>query len=551
VKSVPAFYLPYLIYPIEDDQRSTGILFPHFGQSDTRGYNMGTGFFWAMNRSFDQTFYVDYFSKSGYGFGHEFRYALDSPSRGNFRSYGFRRSDLGGAWEHEFNWNAIQMLPWKWRATVDVQHTSNLAFQEEFQDNLDLASRRSLRSSATLQRGFGPINVQAFADTVDTFFGTNEEFDRRRHIPSLSVNQASRRIGRTGITFGFESRAEQLASGNQDGVDTYSRFDLYPKISRPMSVSFLQVTPQVQARATRYGATVVDGEVDDTAGVDRNYLEGSLEVRGPTFSRVFGSPGRIKHTIGPEVLYTYRSKIDEFDTIPRFDYLDQIVGTNQLIYALVQRLYAKRPGASGKPEPFELLAWTVRQTYYVDIADGQNLFDPNYSTAAFGPDGLPSHYSPVSSSVRFRPAPRLTANWDFEYDTNFRLMTNFSVSGNAASDRAELGVRWNRARRTANDPEDRVVTRDFLRGSTRFQLVPNKLTIAASVDYDLLAKNLVQATGRFRYDVQCCGFLAELIQTDYNSRQERQFRFAIELANVGSIGNFMGPDAGSGFLGIR
>ena len=55
-----------------------------------------------------------------------------------------------------------------------------------------------------------------------------------------------------------------------------------------------------------------------------------------------------------------------------------------------------------------------------------------------------------------------------------------------------------------------------------------------------------------RYDVQCCGFMAEVIQSDYNAKQERQFRFAIELANIGSIGNFMGTDAeAAGFLGRR
>jgi hypothetical protein len=42
-----------------------------------------------------------------------------------------------------------------------------------------------------------------------------------------------------------------------------------------------------------------------------------------------------------------------------------------------------------------------------------------------------------------------------------------------------------------------------------------------------------------------------MIQSDYNAKQERQFRFAIELANIGSIGNFMGADANSGFLGRR
>ena len=51
VKDVPAFYIPYFVYPIQQDQRSTGILFPHFGQSGLRGFNIGGGFFWAMSRS--------------------------------------------------------------------------------------------------------------------------------------------------------------------------------------------------------------------------------------------------------------------------------------------------------------------------------------------------------------------------------------------------------------------------------------------------------------------------------------------------------------------
>jgi hypothetical protein len=34
--------------------------------------------------------------------------------------------------------------------------------------------------------------------------------------------------------------------------------------------------------------------------------------------------------------------------------------------------------------------------------------------------------------------------------------------------------------------------------------------------------------------------MTEVIQYDYNQRSERQIRFSIELANIGSFGNFMG-----------
>jgi LPS-assembly protein len=554
VKDVPAFYFPYFIYPIEDDQRSSGILFPHFGRSDVRGYNIGTGFFWAMNRSFDQTFYVDMFSKTGYGLGHEFRYTLQSPSRGNFRSYGFRRTDAGG-WEHDVNWNAVQILPGKWRATVDVREVSTLAFQEEFQENLDRASSRDRRSSIDLQRNFGSLNLRAFADSADYFFGSDDSFARKRHLPALLVSQSNRKLGRTGLVFGFETRAERLAIGNQDGVNQYSRFDLYPRLSRPMSVSFLQVTPQVQVRATRYGASLDEGAFVDGAGLDRRYLESSVEARGPTFSRVFENKGgpysdRFKHVIGPEVTYTYRSKVDEFDAIPRFDHLDTILGTNEIHYALVQRLYAKRPGLSGKLEAYEFVNWRVAQTYYVDIAEGQNEFDPNYSSAAFGPDGLPAHYSPLQSRLRVRPTPRLQSNFDVEYDVNLRVMRRLGLSMDAGSDLARLRLGWSRSRRAAVNAENRVLQSDTLTGSTRFQAIPRRLTIDASADYDLLTKTLYQVRGMMRYDVQCCGFVMELNQFDYNARKERQIRWAIELANIGSIGNFMGAE-NSGFLGRR
>ncbi len=274
MKDVPAFYIPYFIYPIEQDQRSTGILFPHFGQSDTRGFNIGTGFFWVTGRSSDQTFYVDHFTEFGYGFGHELRYKRTGPSRGNFRTYGFRRDAGRRAGSTISTGTRCSCCRGSGRPTLNVQESSTLIFQEQFQDNIDLASRRTLRSSASLQRSFGPLNVQAYADSVDTFFGSDESFDRRRHVPALAVNHSSRKLGRSGFVFGFESRAENLEFGNQDVVNRYSRFDLYPRLSRPMSVSFLQFTPQVQARATRYGATnTEDGFVDES---DRPAVPGGL-----------------------------------------------------------------------------------------------------------------------------------------------------------------------------------------------------------------------------------------------------------------------------------
>src|SRR5262249_25815852 len=155
-------------------------------------------------------------------------------------------------------------------------------------------------------------------------------------------------------------------------------------------------------------------------GVDRRYFEGTLEMRGPMFSRIFNTPGfgysdKIKHEIGPVVTYRYRTKVDAFDAIPKFDFNDEILGTNEIEYAIEQHFYARRPsGASGKPAPFEFLTWRVQQTYYVDIANNQNEFDPNYSSAVFGPGGKADHNSPVRSDLRFRPSPVFGTTFNVE-----------------------------------------------------------------------------------------------------------------------------------------
>jgi len=552
VKAVPAFYIPYFMYPISRDQRSTGFLMPHVGYSTTRGFSVGGGFFWAMSRSFDQTFYGDNYSLYGHGFGHEFRYMLKTPSRGSFRSYFMKR--IGGGLEHDLAWNAVQMLPGQARATVYVQESSTFNFNQQFQENLDRALTRNRRSSISLQKTFLGLTAQAMADSTDTYFDSTDtsSFDRRRHLPSLSLGMAPRKLGKKlGVVFGFDSAAERLQKGNQNRVDDYKRYDVRPQLSRPFSLSFLQVNPEVQVRYTHYDASLSARNKLTGPALDRKYFEGSLDLRGPTFSRVFDTPGnfyseRYKHVIGPEVNWTYRSKVEEFGAIPRFDWTDTILGTNQLTYALVQRFYAKRPSRTGKLEPYEFLNWRVGQTYYVDIASGQNEFDPNYSSAAFDATGKPTHLSPIQSRVRLKPTNAFNTNFDIEYDLNFHSVRSLGLSTNYSGSRFVTQLAWSRGKRL--DQFLQGVNRNTMRGSAAVFVLPRRLTLQGSVAYDLLNKEMIQSTARLRYDVQCCGFIIETLQSQF--RKDRQYRFSIELANIGSIGSFMG-DQPAGFGGYR
>jgi hypothetical protein len=289
--------------------------------------------------------------------------------------------------------------------------------------------------------------------------------------------------------------------------------------------------------------------------LNRSFFETQLEMRGPVFSRVFDTPGfgyseRFKHTIGPEVSWTYRTRVDAFDSIPKFDGDDYFLGTNQIAYSLVQRFWAKRRGPTGKLVPYEFFSWRLMQTYYVQIADGQGNFDPNYSSSAFGPGFKPEHLSPLMSRMRLKPAPGFSFDFNVEYDVNFQQIRRTSVSGNLNRPRISLNGGWSRSVRLAEDPAERTVGAHSLRGNATFALLPKRLTVEGSADYDLVNDLLWQMRGQIRYSVQCCGFSVEHIRYNWNGRDETQWRFNLELANIGSMGNFLGVGADGGRQGL-
>jgi LPS-assembly protein len=561
VEGVPAFYTPFIYYPISRNQRSTGFLLPSVGYNSARGYTLNTGFFWAMGRSADQTLSLDYFSKAGYGLSHDLRWLSDSPSRGRLHSIFY---DLQGTSkkDYDLDWNILQELPGKVRATGNLRLFSNMLFLQQYSENFAQASARTERWSASLERDFGIGVLTAYGDSTNTFFGTDTHQVSGR-APGISLRRFPRQVGFGGLVFGLEGSAEKITYGTQNKTDSWTRYDIGPTLSRPLHVSFLDINPSVGYRYSHYGTTVVVDEkgnptYDDNGEpvrtgppLDRSFFETSLDIRGPTFARVFDTPGfgysdRFKHTIGPEITWTYRTRVDDYGAIPKSDGQDFYLGTDQINYALAQRFYAKRGGTSGKPMPYEFFSWRLMQTYYVQIKQGQNNFDPNYSSSAYGPGGALEHLSPLQSRMKLRPLPDFSLDYQLEYDVNFKQIRRQSAFASVMRPGFTLQASWSRSMRVTDKPEKKGVSGEMLRGSTVFDVLPERLTIEGSAEYDLVSKTLWQMRGQIRYGVQCCGFKVEVVRFDWTNRVDTQWRFAIELANVGSIGSSMGADLTGG-----
>ena len=194
VKGVPAFYTPYIYYPISKEPPLDGLPAPEHRLHSTRGYILTTGFFWAMGRSADQTFSFDYYSKTGYGLGHELRWVGSTPSRGTLRSVVF---DLKGSEQVRLRHRLERPAGASGQAARGggaCACSATLLFLQQYQGDFARASARTERWSASLERDFGFAILNAYGDTTNTFYGTDTRQVSGR-VPGLSLRRFPRQIG--------------------------------------------------------------------------------------------------------------------------------------------------------------------------------------------------------------------------------------------------------------------------------------------------------------------------------------------------------------------
>lgn len=538
VKSLPVFYAPIIYYPIDEDGRSTGFLMPQIGNSTFKGFIVNQGFFWAISRSMDATITYERFSEVGNGVSSEYRYVASAASRGQLDTF-FINDTRSGSREYTLNGSANQELPGGFRSVARVDFFSSFDFQQSFQENFNRATRRSKRASGTISKAFQGYNLRVLFDRNDTSFG--ERVAVREILPRVTFGARPKRIGGTPVTLGFDTEASSLSKTVRNELIGYQRFDVAPTISYPFTgLSWLTFRTSLTGRYTYYTASLDDGGafVDDEAA-ERRYYETSLDVRGPTFARIFNTPGnfyaaRYKHVIEPQIVWSYRSRVDDFDLVPKFDGNDYIPGTNQLAFSLVNRLLAKRVvDGEEQQQANEMLTWVLSQRYFFDA--NASLFDRQFSTPFFSPDGTPSSLSPITSRVRFRPSSSLTASWNLDYDVNFGALRSSSLSGSFRGGWGSVNGLWS----LRNIP-NRNIQRGNVRASTSINVAPG-LQASFDTSYNTQTKEILHLRTGVVYNVQCCGFLFELNRFNFGGfRDETTFRFGVTLANVGSFGTSLG-----------
>ena len=562
-------YLPIFYYPVQEDDRATGFLIPVYGTSTVRGQSLSNAFFWAISRSQDATFMYDWYSKTGQGFGGEYRYELGAGNRANAdlqrpqrTSADYQQSDGSvrtseAARSFLMRGGLSQALGAGLHARANVNYTSSLAVQQQYQQNILQTTNRHRNLGGNVTGNWQEYVMSATFERNDTFYDEDNYDDDWRaaadyvqpgRAADRQVEDLLRREQRV-----RDAAVEDRGPGRDDdrpGADAGRRqpggADSVHEVAVPERQLDRLLARHLLDREPRPGHGL-----QIPHGVNRPpFFDFQARITGPVFNRIFDTPNngyatevQARHRADAHGAAGHRDRRVQPHRPDRRGRPDR-GRRHQLIYGLNNRLYAKKTTSR------EIVSVGISQTYYSDArasqvrpelpdqlhaGEGEQLLgrpDPDARVAhrplpdrlldRVQPDGPHLHDVHDQRQLQQQPAPgdrRLEPSGD-------------SLPGLAGFDNVALANHDINATTTIRNPG-------------------NHLGGTYSFNYDLRNDNFRQQRILAFYNAQCCGINIEYQTYNLGGTsqflvvpQDHRFNLSFTLAGIGTFSNFFGAFGG-------
>lgn len=574
-KGVPVFYLPAMYYPIQKDDRATGILMPTYGTSTYKGFTFSDAFFWAIGRSQDATFLYDYFKKRGQGWGGEYRYAAAPGSNGYFKFYSLNEhestqanpdgsvSTFPASKSYELRSNVSQAFGRRWTARGRVDYFTDITVQQAYNTDIYDVSRSSRMFGGGISGSLAGLSINGTYDRTEYFSGLSDS-TVTGNSPRVSVSRNEKPLfggapAYFSVNSEFANLVRQARSNDVVSDDRgLQRVDLMPTVRLPFTkLRFLTVNSSAAWRGTYWTRSLSpeDSSVIVDQGIGRSYFDLQSRVTGPVLNRVWNTPdsgyaSKWKHTVEPFYNLQYVTAVDNFDQIIQLDSTDYVVGgTTRMEYGVTNRFLAKRTGGDSVGSAREVIAVVINQTYYTDARASQ--YDYNYSTSFS--NEKPSNFSPVRMDVRASPGDQVNATFRVEYDPNNGGLKSMTAGGNAAAGQW-LNVNAGFSQRKVTSTQVGASQWDnYITATVHMRTETNRVGGNYTFNYDIGRSTLLNSRIVGYYNAQCCGFAVEYqtynfpqLNPLYPVQSDRRFNFSFTLAGLGTFSNFFGALGGGG-----
>ena len=593
VAGVPIIFLPWFYHPLNREPGHSGFLLPVPGHNSLRGFYVGAGYYWRINRSYDLTYEGQAFSSgiktnhleirgkpmAGTSFDVVFfgsaNNRLNSYSPEGLTVFGVARSNLGDGWT----------------AAGTLNYTTTLLFRQDWSQSYNEAVGNEIDSSAYLDKSWSTYTFDVVTSRTQVFDNfeqpiTNPATGKTSLGPADAVaihklpelNLTSRDHGifaNLPVWYSFDASAGLMSraqpffdSTGSQVIDTFrtnfftGRVHFAPHLTTAFSLGPVHFVPSIGIDETFYSEAQTPYQTYyHTVSTDlvRSARDFSIAMILPSLEKIYDKKtflgDKLKHVIEPRATYNYVTGVGgDFNRFIRFDDIDLLSNTSDLDLSLTNRILAKRGNTT-----FEIFSWTIEQKRYFNPTFGGALI-PGQANVFAATDDItgysflvgPRSSSPVVSTFRITPLPGISIQWQADYDHRVGSLVNSAVS---------VDYTWKRYYHISagnnevhNNPLYSTSVASF--APTLPILTPNanqfrgriwvgdtnKRGWNAGVDaiYDY-RQNYLWATAQVTYNTDCCGLSVQYRQTILANPTggvvvDDTYAVSFSLANIGAFG---------------
>lgn len=558
LRPIPLFYAPVYRKSLERLPRQSGFLTPNMGHSSLYGEMFGLGYYWAISRSMDTLYRIQYFTSRGFAHTLDYRAKITPGTDFGFSLYGVQdrgvevdgeRQKQGGV---EFISDGRSQLGDGWEARWRIDYLTSFLFREAFSQSFQGGIWSESHSVGFLDKHWSSYAFYVVADSNTDYEQATPAQDKieTNKLPEVDFLSRERQIvgGVLPVWFslissgGFLNRTEPYYQTPRF-VD---RFDVYPSLSTAFHFAGFNLMVTGSIRETEYGDGInyATGAIS-TAPFVRSARELRVTLLPPALERIFNSPkwlggDKVKHVIEPRIDYHLVGGIDDFNRIIHFDETDIMSDTNSVTLSLTNRLFVKDKNGNVNEE----FSWEVAQSRYLDptfggaVVPGQlNVIQDSLDLDGFAFIAGPRNYSPIVSSFRFQHIVGI--EWRMDYDPLLKRITNSTASMDIHFSKYFVSAGHSEVR-----PDPAIgSSSDQLRGTFGIGNQTRKGWNAAfSIYYDYKLGIMDFSTTEITYNTDCCGLSIEYRRFNVGIRDDTQYRIAFAISNLGSFGSLQKQD---------
>ncbi|HOW35766.1 MAG TPA: LPS assembly protein LptD [Candidatus Omnitrophota bacterium] len=443
VGKVPVIYIPKYTQRL-DDKRPRVIYTP--GYDKEWGAFLLTQWRYYLTENVKGTIHLDYRDRKGFAPGLDLKYETPKMGEGIVRLYYMNELNVQRKyfWEDkEGKTRYAERYKGEWRHKWAVDQTTDVTWQYY---KLSDASFLKDYYKREYEKDSNPPTYFLLTKTIPsgtlsfrTDARVNHFVTATERLPQIRYDMTNQKIGDTGFYFRsaneFVNLANKYPSPTEVRQET-KRLDSDSRLSYPLKISFIEMTPFVGGRQTYYSKTNDRSRYHILRGIFTTGADLSTK-----FFKIYDTKGdiwgievnRLRHIITPSVAYQYtHTPTVPATSLDYFDSVDTLTRSHTILFSLENKLQTKRKDAT-----VDLLRAVVDTTLRLKEDAGKGGFD---------------HYR---SDIQFKPADWLTFNSDSDYDVHEEKLSsaNFEIYLND-------GDKWSLAfgKRYTIDVDDQITT---------------------------------------------------------------------------------------------